>query len=140
MHSMNSHAIYDQLAEAVRIETKRLYPLNKTKASEIDAAMIRLRYLINFIENPHAKRGVKIEVKLLDESSLKNLHSMMNVKVSFCDSAGGINEKKSVREALNISRYNLFNIIDPHNKLLVGTMWGKSTALKHVEERLKFHS
>lgn len=148
MSTITTKGQFQKIEAAVNPEIKRLMPSydymgsSRAKAQEIMAALTRLHAFID----PQADIVLKPKidpdsVELIDISTIDAMldakfsvwetetHPWVEGDMEFDGSPEGYFEKLSLRQALNISRNNIF----PGHW---GPIWGKAKALENVENAL----
>lgn len=122
----NTSGIYQRINNAVQKELRRLSPaaskdgIVHQKVTSINLAMQRLW---RGIELQHGVNGRAVGMK-----SLHSVNTMLDMPFKHSDTEMGM----SVREALNLSRWNPFSIFG-----IKPALWGKTTSLINVEEQLQ---
>lgn len=147
--------IFEQIQIVAQAEIDRLAPssitqgLSKDKAIEIANAIERLRqavlYKYNLKASDNSSPTPQIEKKHVDLIDLYSFDTMLDAECKewesnimpfeepkFCmGREEGYKPRKSVRQALNLATGNLFSVFG-----LLPPLWGKTTALQNVEEKL----
>lgn len=140
MISLNFQDNYHILSAVVHQETSRLHSdyFSKHKIEEINKALCRLSDLIKFLENPSETTlsQRKFDLTKYRYENLSCTHAMLNIKIYEWDRSNPRHplyvEKKSLSDALNLSRYNFFSILSVEE----AAWWGQTTSLKNVLEKL----
>ena len=130
---------------------------SRDKAQKIIAALNRLRAALIYKNPLEANDSTttktshiflpKIKSDEIEQMDLSTIVSILDAEISewqteiepwneqgmeFRGRRAGFASRISLRQALNIARYNFFNFLDG----AWGPLWGKTNALKEVEEEL----
>lgn len=146
--------IFEQIQKVAQVEIDRLAPtstqgLSKDKAIEITGSVERLRqavlYKYNLKASANSTPAPNIEKKHIDLIDLYSVDTMLDAECKEWESnvmpfeetticmgrKEGYKPRKSLRQTLNLATGNPFSVFG-----LQPPLWGKTTALQNVEEKL----